>query len=197
MKLISNLFKPILMVFLLACLFSVLSLRAESTTSQEHEEQIANWRDWPVVGQATLSWLFWDVYHSKLRTEDGVYVDIQGQEVARHPLVLEIHYLRTISREQLLDATGKQWQKLGYSAEQIELWLAQLTELFPSVDKGQRLVYFSDGQQGQLWYSPSLGEQQKQGLVLDPQLNEAFLAIWLSPRSDYPKLRNQLIGKRR
>ncbi|MGT0149114.1 hypothetical protein ACT691_02815 [Vibrio metschnikovii] len=48
-------------------------------------------------------WLFWDVYHSQLRSPDGQYQKQPGQEVATHPLALEIHYLRTIRREQLLE----------------------------------------------------------------------------------------------
>ncbi|SUP09328.1 putative periplasmic protein [Vibrio metschnikovii] len=189
-----SVYKRVMRISLLLVMMLPLPLRAEVDKPQP--EMRDAWHDWPVVGQATLSWLFWDVYHSQLRSPDGQYQKQPGQEVATHPLALEIHYLRTIRREQLLEATEKQWQKLGYSAENIESWMAQLSHLFPTVEKDQRLVYLSDGQHGQLWYFPTPTDKHVRGEVIDPQMNEAFLAIWLSPRSDYPRLRNQLVGKR-
>ncbi|MGC9423276.1 chalcone isomerase family protein [Vibrio sp.] len=150
------------------------------------------WSMWPVVGQATLSWLWFDVYTSQLRTPDGIYHHID--DLPAHPVALEIHYLRSISQQQLLEATQKQWQKLGYSAAEIERWLSEFSHMFPSVEQGQRLVYLSDGQRGQLIFFPSQDESEIRGLVQDPVMNEAFLAIWLSPRSHYPQLRKQLIG---
>ena len=189
-----SVYKRVMRISLLLVMMLPLPLRAEVDKPQP--EMRDAWRDWPVVGQATLSWLFWDVYHSQLRSPDGQYQKQSGQEVATHPLALEIHYLRTIRREQLLEATEKQWQKLGYSAKNIESWMGQLSQLFPTVESEQRLVYVSDGQHGQLWYFPTPADKHVRGEITDPQMNEAFLAIWLSPRSDHPRLRNQLVGKR-
>ncbi|EPE8512989.1 chalcone isomerase family protein, partial [Vibrio alginolyticus] len=33
------------------------------------------------------------------------------------------------------------------------------------------------------------------GIIEDERMNDAFLAIWLSPNTEFPKLRKQLIGQ--
>lgn len=148
-----------------------------------------------MVGRATLSWLWLDIYSSQLRTPDGTYQ--QATDVSPHPLALEIRYLRDIDREDLVDATRDQWQKIGYTSEQIDAWIPVVETLLPNVLSGEKLVYVSDGRHGQMIHY----SLQDQGIVLgavnDERLNEAFLSIWLSPKTQYPDLRNQLIGMNR
>ncbi|MCH1925133.1 chalcone isomerase family protein [Shewanella sp. C32] len=149
----------------------------------------ATWTQWPSVGQASLSWLWFDVYHSTLRTPSGQY---DGQQA---PLALQIRYQREISAQELLDATSEQWQKLGYSTEQIAPWLKQLSAIFPNVTEGDQLVYVSAGEAGDFYYQAKHQSGFKLlGQVTEPALNQAFIAIWLSPQTEYPKLRQQLIG---
>ncbi|WP_197413053.1 chalcone isomerase family protein [Vibrio sp. MEBiC08052] len=151
------------------------------------------WTDWPIVGQATLSWLWFDIYSSQLRTPDGHYEQVQ-RDVAPHPLALELRYLRDISSKELLEETQAQWERLGYDTAQSDAWLTVLAEMMPSVKTGVRLAYVTDGRSGQLYYFPLQGQQRLLGKVENKQLNDAFLSIWLSPNAEYPKLRNQLIG---
>lgn len=153
------------------------------------------WQRWPVVGQATLSWFWLDIYSSQLRSPDGEYA--QGSDITPHPVALEIHYMRDISSVQLLEATEEQWQNQGYSKEQIGRWVALLAEIFPSVKMGEILVYVTDGRAGKFVYTPNGREPQEVGYITDEQLNDAFLAIWLSAKTEYPKLRLQLIGMNR
>jgi len=151
-----------------------------------------NWQQWPVVGQATLSWYWLDIYSSKLRSPNGYYK--QGNDISPHPIALEIRYLRDISQQQLLDATQEQWQKQGYNQVKIETWIQSLTAIFPSVKTGDKLVYVSDGETGEFIYIPLKGAQHVVGHINVESLNDAFLAIWLSPKTQYQKLREQLIG---
>lgn len=153
----------------------------------------AEWKYWRTVGQAQLSVLFFDIYQSRLLTPTGVYE--QTDDITPHPLALSIHYQRDVSRSQLIDATEEQWEKLGYSQSRRKQWLFQLEGIFPDIKKGQRLAYVTDGQTGHFYYQGSGGVEQI-GVIEDESLNDAFLAIWLSPQTQYPKLRNQLIGEK-
>lgn len=155
------------------------------------------WLQWPAVGEASLSWLWFDIYHSQLRTPSGEYQGITA------PLALQIRYQRNIAAEELLDATAEQWQKLGYHNDDIRLWRQHLTAIFPTVAYGDQLVFVSNGRQGRFYFYSHNEAQSKGataasyrllGAIHQPQLNRAFLAIWLAENSQYPQLRQQLIG---
>ena len=156
--------------------------------------QSDHWQRWPLVGEAELNWFVFDIYRSQLRTPDGSYQ--VSSDITPHPLVLEIHYLRDITKQQLLDATDKQWQQLSLDEITRAKWIAELADIFPDIREGQQLAYVTDGQQGQFYYSVS-GTPSLIGFISDQQLNDAFLAIWLSAETGYPDLRRKLIGKQK
>ena len=64
----------------------------------------ADWLTWRRVGEATLTWGPFTVYHSQLRTPNGRY---DGPQQDR---ALIITYRRDIDRDALVDATRDQWQ---------------------------------------------------------------------------------------
>lgn len=152
----------------------------------------ADWLSWRKVGDATLTWGPFSVYTSQLRTPDGNYTGA-GQNQA-----LIITYKRDISRDDLVDATRDQWQALGILERepQSESWLRMLQSLWPDVVPGTQLVFVFNDKQGQFWYRASA--TQKTFTPLGPRQSEAFsthfLAIWLDPKTQYPALRQQLIG---
>ncbi|KFE00270.1 hypothetical protein DN34_195 [Vibrio cholerae] len=112
-------------------------------------------------------------------------------------MALEIRYLRDISSKQLVDATEDQWRKLGFTAPQTQAWLKQLQQILPDVSTGDRLVYVSDGQCGEFFFSRQQQTERSVGRIDDEAFNDAFLSIWLSPQTEYLTLRNQLIGMNR
>ncbi len=67
----------------------------------------ADWLTWRRVGEATLTWGPFTVYHSQLRTPNGRY---DGPQQDR---ALIITYQRDIDREALVEATRDQWQAQG------------------------------------------------------------------------------------
>lgn len=171
----------------LAALPAFVPLSASGTYHRDTGE----WQQWPVVGEAKLSWFVFDIYHSRLRTPDGRY--LRSEDIPPHPLVLEIHYLRDITRQQLLEATGEQWQALGVKPQRRTDWLTELAAFFPDINSGDRLAYKTDGQEGQFYYAAG-PDWKPIGVIDDHKLNNAFLSIWLSPETSYPDLRRDLIG---
>lgn len=151
------------------------------------------WQDWPLVGEAQLSFLFFDVYRSKLLTPSGLYV--QSPDVTPHPLALSIDYQRDISKKELLDATQEQWIEQGYGRTEVTQWITQLSDIFPSVKRGENLTYITDGRFGHFIYSSAGEGTQLLGDIENEQLNDAFVGIWLSPKTEFSDLRKQLIGR--
>lgn len=79
----------------------------------------ADWLTWRRVGEATLTWGPFTVYHSQLRTPNGRY---DGPQQDR---ALIITYQRDIDREALVEATRDQWQAQGILQQEprSEAWL--------------------------------------------------------------------------
>nr|WP_086937435.1 hypothetical protein [Thaumasiovibrio occultus] len=144
----------------------------------------SEWRAWPVVGKAQLTWGFWKVYNSELRTPSGEYA-------AQESLALTITYLRNIPSERLVEATEQQWKKLGYPLGQRRDWIAFLSPIWPDVREGDAITFYlkQDGK-GEFWLDDRLLAHSE-----DIEMNRAFIGIWLSQQTEYPELRLGLIGR--
>jgi hypothetical protein len=156
-----------------------------------------NWQNWPKVGNADFNWLLFDVYQSELKVRSGQFQ--ADKPLSKQALALVIQYERKISSADFADATIKQWQKIGYEQSFIEQWQGELPTLFPTVSDGDQLAMVSDGiNRSVLLFKASSSERwQEIRRFEDSEFTERFLSIWLSARSQYPKLRQQLIGESR
>ncbi|WP_045465290.1 chalcone isomerase family protein [Vibrio hyugaensis] len=176
---------------LMTALLFVMPSQAQTITGTS---ALQMWQQWQTVGEAQLTWFVFDVYKSTLKAPDGQY--LVSNDVSPHPFALEINYQRDISKQQLLDVTDEQWQKLGFTQAYRQAWISEFDTMFPNIKKGDELTYLTDGKTGQLIYRQA-GSKPYQivGYVKDERLNDAFLSIWLSPKTEFPKLRKQLIGQ--
>ena len=97
----------------------------------------ADWLTWRRVGEATLTWGPFTVYHSQLRTPNGRY---DGPQQDR---ALIITYRRDIDREALVEATRDQWQAQGILQQEprSEAWLRMLQGIWPDVAPGSQLAF--------------------------------------------------------
>lgn len=160
--------------------------------------QAASWPEWPLTGSAKLTWAFFDVYNSQLRTPSGKY------RPGDWPQALVINYLRDISSKDLTQATAEQWQALGLLDEANQhQWLQAVQSTWPDVSNGSQITFLADPQGGQFYYRPAKdGHPDKSappqpiGEHFSPAFRDAFLSIWLSPSTQYPQLRKGLIGAR-
>ncbi len=159
---------------------------AQSSTASSKSD---SWVWWKPVGNATLTWGFWKIYDSELRTPSGKYVSENSE-----PLALVITYSRDIDAEDLLDATVEQWEHLGYSKNQVDSWLPSMKGVWPNVKEGDRLIYVLSDQTGQFFYQALNDVAKPTGSLNEATLADAFANIWLSPDTSYPTLRLALIG---
>nr|WP_017005549.1 hypothetical protein [Enterovibrio norvegicus] len=157
--------------------------------SENTSDKKEQWMWWKPVGSASLSWGFWKIYDSELRTPAGVYNP--GSPL---PLALVITYDRDIDADDLLDATVEQWEHLGFSADTIASWDPQMKNAWPNVKEGDRLIYVLESSGGAFFYQPKQGQPKPYATLKDIPLAQAFADIWLSPKTAYPSLRLALIG---
>lgn len=153
-------------------------------TVASSQVQASAWFTWPTVGESTLKWGWWKIYTAELKTPTGKYLASDSN------LALIIRYLRDIDKNDLLSATDKQWQHLGIPSQQRQQWLRVLAQQWPSVKQGDRLVFVKTATEGRFYqHGKPLGKP------LSVPLSNAFIGIWLSTATEYPKLRLQLIGQ--
>ena len=137
-----------------------------------------------VVGQAEMRWLMFPLYRVTLKTTDGLYRE------NRYPQMLDIVYLRNIDKQHLLKATDGEWKRLGIPPVKRQEWIRQLGNLWPSIKRGDRLA-FQVNPEGQNFF---IYNGKKIGGIVDKQFGRSFLAIWLSPATSRPGIRQRLIG---
>jgi len=138
---------------------------------------------WPVVGEARLKVLIWEVYDSALFTPSG-----RWQGVA--PYRLSLRYLRDIPAAKLVEETENAWQEQGRSHPRLNEWLLLLAELWPDITEGDNLVFgLNASGDSAFWFNGS-----PIGSINDRDFGPLFGGIWLDPDTPRPGLRAELIG---
>ena len=89
---------------------------------------------WPLVGEARLKVLIWEVYDSALFTPSGHWQ-------ADAPYRLSLHYLRNIPAAKLVEETEKAWREQGRNHPRLNEWLGLLGDLWPDITEGDNLVF--------------------------------------------------------
>ena len=138
------------------------------------------------VGKAEMRWLMFPLYQVELKTSDGLY------KQDRYPQTLNVLYRRNIDKDDLLTATDQQWQRLGVEAVKRQQWLKQLGAIWPSIKSGDKLGFnvAANGNNNFTYNGKNIGG------VNDAKFGEMFLAIWLSPKTSQPGIRQLLISPR-
>lgn len=139
------------------------------------------------VGEGAYRYMFWQLYDARLASKNGKFENYQQST----PLLLELTYKRDITRQQFIDATADEWQKLGHSSEaQQQQWVQQLQSLWQDVKKGDTLAALLQHDGTVSFYLNGTAT----GVLEDSAFGAAFFDIWLHPDTSAPKLRRQLIA---
>jgi len=156
------------------------------------------------IGEGKLNILFWKVYKAEFFASTTPYVDTQ------YPKALKLTYQRNIKKNEFIEATQDQWNKLRkkqknaqISQQQEQKWLKQLTNIFPDIHENDVILLIIDQNKQASFYFQGFDEKvtnttqtyQPLGTINAPFFSEHFLSIWLSPYTTEPKLRKQLIGQ--
>ncbi len=105
---------------------------------------------------------------------------------------IQIKYKMNFSREDLVKRSISEIKKLHeISASEEKSYLAQLTEIFNSVKKGDEKIAVFDPSQGVLMFH----NNQLTGKIFDLKLARFFVDIWLDENGSYPKITRKILGK--
>jgi hypothetical protein len=107
-----------------------------------------------------------------------------------HAFVLELSYLRSLEGEALSKRSIDEMRKVGaFSRDQENNWLKAMLDIFPNVQKGDRL---------QAVYAPNDGAEfffndKVIGRIQDPLFAQLFFGIWLHESTSAPAIRQAWI----
>ncbi|MCR2745624.1 chalcone isomerase family protein [Limnobacter parvus] len=142
------------------------------------------------MGHGTLRWFGLRVYDGQLWSN----AEPEGFNYKRDPAWLELRYARDFDGSDIAERTIEEMEAIGAGTEvQRQGWLVKLTEIFPDVKKGHTLSALSTPGKGMQFYRNGLPLAK----IDDPELAEAFMGIWLDPKTSAPEMRRELIGLKR
>lgn len=139
------------------------------------------------VGQARLKVWGFEVYDATLRADAG----FSATAFERHRFALELSYLRSFKGSDIARRSVDEMRNIEpVTAEQGTRWQQALTQLFPDVQKGDRITGLHlPGEAARFFLNDRL-----LGDINDPDFSRRFFGIWLSPQTSQPRMREQLLG---
>lgn len=139
------------------------------------------------VGKGRLTWLGFGIYEASLWTPDGHFDATDAGET----VALALWYERRFSRDELIDITRGEWERLALAPDAARRgWSRQLQAIWKDVERGDNLTAVVLPQGETRFYD----RHGLLGSVDDPAFGPAFLAIWLDSRSAVRDLRTRLLG---
>ncbi len=182
----ANVFKQLLTALALLTASATFAL-ADDHLNQPPKEVLETLKDARKMGSGTLRWFGLRIYDGQLWSS----VDPKTYDYKRDPAWLELKYARDFDGKDIAKRTIEEMEEIGAGTEvQRQGWEVKLASIFPNVKKGHTLSAL---------FTPGKGVQFfRNGLPLakvdDPQMAEAFMGIWLDPKTTAPEMRRELIG---
>lgn len=141
-----------------------------------------------LIGKGKLTFFGLEVYESTLWAAPN----FKALVFENHSFALELHYLRNFTSADIAKRSIEEMQRIEPVPEQkVVLWVKTLSEAFPNVKKGDRIVgVHKPGFGVTFWHNG-----KRSGEIRDTDFSRQFFGIWLSPKTSEPKLRLALLGK--
>ena len=140
------------------------------------------------AGSGRLVYWGFDVYDAALWVGPGFRQD----DYARHPLALELSYLRSFTALAIARRSLDEMRRMASIAPaRATQWQRALANALPDVARGDRITGLYRPDSGAFF----LINGAPAGEVRDPEFARLFFAIWLSPATSEPALRSALLAK--
>jgi hypothetical protein len=152
--------------------------------------EVPGWRNQPgfeLAGRATFSVWGLDIYDATLWIAPGFSV----AQYANHEFALELAYLRELDSTVIVKRSITEMRRQEMTDDgKLGAWEKSLRAVIPDVKRGDRITG---------WLKPGVGvmfflNDHPLGEIHDPELAGRFFAIWLSPTTSVPKLRQALLA---
>ena len=109
------------------------------------------------------------------------------------PFALELVYDMSLKGRDIAERSIKEMHDQGHSDDaKLKRWGEEMARIFPDIKKGDTLVGVSIPGKEVRFYS----REKFIAAVGDPEFARAFFDIWLSSRTNEPRLREQLLGSK-
>lgn len=144
---------------------------------------IAN-AQWLPIGNAEYTWGPFNVYNIALFSENGQYEDHQ------RPLMLSFKYEKPIEGKNFAITLIKEIETLQPDNKETAQWLKEMQSIFPDFTPNDILSFIALNNKGYFILNNTVLNHD-----FSPEFSEAFINIWLSPKSTFIKLQPQLLGK--
>ncbi|OOF36306.1 chalcone isomerase family protein [Rodentibacter heidelbergensis] len=139
---------------------------------------------WQQVGHAEYTWGPFHVYSVGLFSENGSYQENQS------PLMFSIKYEKPIEGKNFAITLIKEMEAQQLSADDTNAWLKKMQEIFPDFSPNDILNFVALENKGYFIANDTVLNHE-----FDAKFTQAFIDIWLSPKSSFVKLQPQLLGK--
>ena len=140
---------------------------------------------WQLCGRGIFVWTVFRCYWASLYTCSGTFDEAQ-------PAILDLSYLRTLSKEQTITISIDEMLRLHPEHSDCgQAWRDALGQIIPDVKAGDRLVGYFDPMRGANFYS----DHAPLGVIDEPAFAATFLSIWLDPATRASALREALLGQ--
>jgi hypothetical protein len=139
-------------------------------------------------GTGKLTFFGLNVYDASLWVSSG----FKANDFDDHAFALDLHYLRNFSAADIAKRSLDEMQRIEpVPQEKATQWIKAMSEAFPNVKKGDRLIGVHQPSGGATFWLNG----KRSGEIRDAEFSRQFFAIWLSPKTSQPKLRLALLGK--
>lgn len=157
-----------------ACLWTALAA---------HATPLPHLTDYAAVGSGTLRVFGLRIYDATLWSPGGSWAP-------GRPFALELRYARSFDGAAIARRSVEEMRaQRPYPDATLARWEAQMRELLPDVQAGDRLTGVRIPGDGAAFYSGT----RKLGQIDDEAFADAFFGIWLAPTTRAPDLRARLL----
>ncbi|MDO4430870.1 MAG: hypothetical protein Q4B95_06180 [Lonepinella koalarum] len=139
--------------------------------------------NWKALGQANYTWGPFQVYSLSLFSENGHYQENQ------RPLMLTFKFDKPIEGKNFAISLIKEIDALKITDEKTDDWLTILQKIMPDLSPKDSLSYIALEKEGYFVINDTVLAHH-----FEPEFNRALLSIWLSPNSNFSKIREQLLN---
>lgn len=139
--------------------------------------------EWKPLGQADYTWGPFQVYSLSLFTENGNYQENQ------RPLMLTFQFDKQVEGKNFAISLIKEIDALKITEQKTDEWLAILQKIMPDLSPKDMLSYIALEKEGYFVINDTVLAHH-----FDTEFNRSLLGIWLSPNSNFSKIREQLLN---
>ena len=139
---------------------------------------------WFNIGKADYNLGPFHVYTLFLYTESGSYKENE------RPLMLTFKYAKPVEGKNFAITLIKEIDKLKITETDSKKWLEELQNVLPDFSPNDTLSYIALADKGYFVLNDTVLAHE-----FDAEFNRVLTAVWLSEKSNYPQLRQQLLDK--